>query len=303
VFDPLQRIHAISDMLRTIVSSRIEVAIEAGRQPCRVEADAGQFETALVNLAVNARDAMDGEGRLTIRVEEATRPTSIVGQANGPHRFVAVSLTDTGCGIPAEHLEQIFEPFFTTKEVGKGTGLGLSQVFGFARQSGGDVTVESEVGRGATFALLLPRFEGDARRSDDIDERPAGAELEEGHARRVLVVEDNAEVGQFSTQVLTDLGYQTTWARNGDEALRLLSVEGGFDAVFTDVVMPGMSGIELGEEVRRRWPLLPVVLTSGYSNVLAEDGRHGFELLKKPYAADEVSRVLRRVMRESRSGA
>jgi CheY-like chemotaxis protein len=210
---------------------------------------------------------------------------------------VAVSLTDTGSGIASDQLWQIFEPFFTTKEVGKGTGLGLSQVFGFAKQSGGDVDVESEVGQGTTFTLYLPQVD----RSMVAEAPRAGTDrtevAEHGQGRRVLVVEDNIEVGQFSTQLLQDLGYETFWAANADEALRVLETESaGFDVVFTDVVMPGMNGLDLGHEIERCYPGLPVVLTSGYSHVLAQEGPHGFELLHKPYTAEEVSRVLRRVM-------
>jgi CheY-like chemotaxis protein len=192
-------------------------------------------------------------------------------------------------------LARAFEPFFTTKRIGKGTGLGLSQVYGFAKQSGGDVAVESEVGRGTTLTLLLPRAERGAA-----DEAPSGAAaaavaaIEDGHGCRVLVVEDNAEVGTVATRLLQELGYETTWAANAGEALALLGErEGRFDVVFSDVVMPGMSGVELGREIRRLYPRLPVVLTSGYSHALAEEGRHGFELLRKPYAAEELSRVLR----------
>jgi PAS domain S-box-containing protein len=296
VFDVTDRLRGVIDMLRTIVGSRIQINTDIASETCFVEADASQFETALVNMTVNARDAMDGEGRLTVKVEGLAAMPRIRGHGGGGGHFVAVSLTDTGHGIPADKLSQIFEPFFTTKEVGKGTGLGLSQVFGFAKQSGGDVAVESEVGRGTTFTLYLPRTnaQGAADSSTAMqDDEPA----EHGLGRRVLVVEDNVEVGQFSTQILQDLGYETTWAANADEALKLLSEANGFDAVFSDVVMPGMSGIEFGREIRRRHPGLPVVLTSGYSHVLAEEGRHGFELLQKPYAAEELSRVLRRVTR------
>jgi PAS domain S-box-containing protein len=301
VFDPAERVRSITDMLRTIVGAPIRIAIEIGCEGCHVEADASQFETALVNMAVNARDAMNGEGRLTVRVGEVSGLPAIRGHGGGPGRFVAVSLTDSGCGIPSDKLDQIFEPFFTTKAVGKGTGLGLSQVFGFAKQSGGDVAVQSELGQGTTFTLYLPRVEGDhARDRSNKEQRASGIE-EYGHGRRVLVVEDNVEVGRFSTQILHDLGYETTWAANGDEALKVLSEANGFDAVFSDVVMPGMSGVELGLEIRRRYPGLPVVLTSGYSHVLAEEGRHGFELIHKPYAAEELSRVLRRVTRTSQA--
>jgi PAS domain S-box-containing protein len=303
VFDIAERVRGISDMLRTIVGSRIRIIIEIECERCHVEADASQFETALVNMAVNARDAMEGEGTLTLRVEGLSYLPPIRGHGGGPGTFAAVSVSDTGLGIPADQLPHIFEPFFTTKEVGKGTGLGLSQVYGFAKQSGGDVAVQSEVDKGTTFTLYLPRVEADPD-EDDADAVGRPEPTEHGRGRRVLLVEDNVEVGQFSTQTLQDLGYETTWATNGDEALKVLEETGAaFDVVFSDVVMPGMGGVELGQEIWRRYPGLPVVLTSGYSHVLAEESRHGFELLHKPYAADELSRVLRRVVeRKKRRG-
>ncbi len=293
VFDAGERVRAVTEMLHTLSGSRIRLRIEVPAEPCFVEADVSQFETALVNMAVNARDAMDGEGVLIVRVESADAMPPIRGHAGGRGRFVAASLTDTGAGIPEERLAEIFEPFYTTKEVGKGTGLGLSQVFGFAKQSGGDVAVESTVGHGTKFTLYLPRTEAMAEPAASADERRHGGP-EDGRGRRLLVVEDNVEVGTFSTQLLQDLGYTTTWAANGVEALALLHDGRAFDAVFSDVVMPGMSGVELGHEIRRRHPGMPVVLTSGYSHVLAEEGRHGFDLVKKPYAVEELSRVLRR---------
>jgi PAS domain S-box-containing protein len=296
VFDAAERIQSVADMLRTIVGSRIRIEVDIACEACFVEADASQFETALLNMAVNARDAMDGEGTLTIKVEGLSAMPPIRGHGGSPGRFVALSLSDTGAGIPADKLTQIFEPFYTTKEVGKGTGLGLSQVFGFAKQSGGDVQVMSEVGQGTTFTLYLRRTEPSGA-EDDAAAQDGTEPTEHGRGSRVLVVEDNVEVGRFSTQLLQDLGYDTTWAANADEALKLIAEVEGFDAVFSDVVMPGLSGIELGHEIRRRYPGLPVVLTSGYSHVLAEEGRHGFELLHKPYAAEELSKVLRRVTR------
>ncbi len=300
VFDTAKRIQAVADMLQTVVGSRVEIVTEVAPGPCLVRADASQFETALVNMVVNARDAMDGEGLLTIKVAAEGAIPPIRGHAGGSGPFVAVSVSDTGIGIPRDRIGQIFEPFFTTKEVGKGTGLGLSQVYGFAKQSGGDIDVWSEPGRGTTFTLYLPRTD-EARVAEGPSDRRGSPATVDGHGRRVLVVEDNVEVGRFSTQLLQDLGYETTWAANGDEALQLLAEVDRFDAVFSDVVMPGMSGIDLGQEIRRRHPGLPVVLTSGYSNVLAEEGRHGFELLQKPYAAEELSRVLRRVTRHGRA--
>ncbi|RYE32408.1 MAG: response regulator [Hyphomicrobiales bacterium] len=296
VFEPAARIRAIAEMLRTIMGSRVEIIADIRAEDCFVEADISQFETALVNMAVNARDAMDGEGTLTITVEDLSRMPPIRGHAGGAGPFIAVSLSDSGMGIPPEKLSQIFEPFYTTKEVGKGTGLGLSQVFGFAKQSGGDIDVESVVGGGARFTLYLPQVE---RRPEAESEhgniRPAT--IRGGRGQRVLVVEDNVDVGTFSTQLLSDLGYETTWAANGNEALKILAEADGFDAVFSDVVMPGMSGVELGLEIRKRHPGLPVVLTSGYSHVLAEEGLKGFELLKKPYAVQDLSRILRSATR------
>jgi PAS domain S-box-containing protein len=296
VFDVPERIRAVTDMLRTIVGSRIQIVTDTACERCFVEADVVQFETALVNMAVNARDAMNEEGILVARVDALAQMPSIRGHAGGPGKFVAVSISDTGSGIPANKLSQIFEPFFTTKEVGKGTGLGLSQVYGFAKQSGGDVAVESELGKGTTFTLYLPKVERDVELNGAAGRAHGADQDEDGRGCRVLVVEDNIEVGRFSTQLLQDLGYETTWAANAGEALKLLEEDATrFDVVFSDVVMPGMSGVELGREVRQRYPSLPVVLTSGYSHVLAEEGRHGFELLHKPYAVEDVSRVLRRV--------
>ena len=207
---------------------------------------------------------------------------------------MAVSITDTGSGIPADRLAQIFEPFFTTKEVGKGTGLGCPR--SMASPSSRAATWRWRAkwgGAPPSRCTCRGRVVPTLPRGHHRGARPAA--IEDGHGRRVLVVEDNAEVGAFSTQLLQDLGYETTWAANADEALRLLAEVNGFDVVFSDVVMPGMSGVELGQEIRRRYPGLPVVLTSGYSHVLAQEGRHGFELLQKPYAAEELSRMLRRV--------
>jgi len=294
IFDVGQKLRGVGEMLDTVTGARIRVLTEMPDEPCFILADLSQFETALVNMAVNARDAMDGEGTLTLRLRCGAALPAIRGHAAGTMPFTAVSLTDTGSGIPADALARIFEPFFTTKEVGKGTGLGLSQVFGFAKQSGGDVDVESTPGRGTTFTLYLPEIEPE-NRPDGVAERVEGPPPL-GTGQCVLVVEDNIEVGRFATQILEDLGYRTTWAANAEEALDRLGRDGaGFDAVFSDVVMPGMGGVALAKELRQRLPSLPVVLASGYSHVLAQDGAHGFELLHKPYSADQLSRILRKV--------
>jgi signal transduction histidine kinase/ActR/RegA family two-component response regulator len=286
-------LRGVADMLDTVTGARIHVAVDLPDGGCFIHCDRSQFETALVNMAVNARDAMDGEGSLTLRLTCDAPMPAIRGHAGSRNHFAAVALTDTGTGIAAEQIDRIFEPFFTTKEVGKGTGLGLSQVFGFAKQSGGDIDVASVRGTGTTFTLYLPQVPAPA-------EPTAVPEIfdtsTDGAGRRILVVEDNVEVGRFATQILHDLGYATEWAANAEAALDRLGADGdGFDAVFSDVVMPGMGGIALAEALRSRLPHLPVVLTSGYSHVLAEDGSHGFELLHKPYSAEQLSRVLRRI--------
>ncbi|MBP1181646.1 ATP-binding protein [Methylobacterium sp. PvR107] len=286
-------LRGVADMLDTVTGARIHVAVDLPDAACFIHCDRSQFETALINMAVNARDAMDGEGSLTLRLACGKRMPAIRGHAGSRSHFAAVSLTDTGTGIPREQLDRIFEPFFTTKEVGKGTGLGLSQVFGFAKQSGGDINVTSELGAGATFTLYLPEVTAPAEPADEPQTNEADTD---GAGRRILVVEDNVEIGRFATQILQDLGYTPEWAANAEAALELLGVDGdGFDAVFSDVVMPGMGGIALAEALRSRLPHLSVVLTSGYSHVLAEEGSHGFELLHKPYSAEQLLRVLRRI--------
>ncbi|MFC5552526.1 hybrid sensor histidine kinase/response regulator [Methylobacterium iners] len=294
VFEVSERLRTISDMLDSVTGARIQVITDLPREHCYVRSDASQFETALVNIAVNARDAMDGEGKLTLRLDAGAPMPPIRGHAGAPGPFVAVSVTDTGTGIPQTDLARIFEPFFTTKEVGKGTGLGLSQVIGFAKQSGGDVGVSSTEGEGTVFTLYLPQVK------PAVEETVAGSDdvvAGEDAGLRVLVVEDNLEVGRFCTQILEDLGHHPIWAENAEAALARLQ-EGAehFDAVFSDVVMPGIGGIELARQLRASHPNLPMVLTSGYSHVLAQDDGHGFDLLRKPYSAEELARMLRRAV-------
>jgi two-component system, NtrC family, sensor kinase len=295
VFDVGQCVTTLSDMIGTLTGSPIEIVTRVPEQPCFVNADAGQFENALINIAVNARDAMGGEGRLTIAVRTVAELPGSTGRPAGAFGYVAISVNDTGTGIPQDQFGRIFEPFFTTKDVGQGTGLGLSQVFGFARQSGGEVMVASEMGQGSTFTLYLPRVAGGDRPQQPPAEDASPAD---GHGMSVLVVEDNIEVATFATDALTELGYATTLVGNAMDALAELTRNPeSFDVVFSDVVMPGMTGIDLAKEVRRRHFDLPVVLTSGYSDVLSQHGSYGFELLQKPYSAEQLTRILHRVGR------
>jgi signal transduction histidine kinase/CheY-like chemotaxis protein len=292
VFDAADSVRAISDMMGTLTGSRIRIATQLPADPCFMDADPSQFDTALVNMVVNARDAMNGEGQLTIRVKAVDQMPAIRTHAAVVGAFIAVSIIDTGSGIPEERLGHIFEPFFTTKGVGQGTGLGLSQVFGFAKQSGGEIAVASVVGKGTTFTLYLPSVETMGQVTIAFEpEVPM-----DGHGICVLVVEDNAEVGTFAVQSLRDLGYVTVLATNAEEALVELQQDADrFDVVFTDVVMPGMTGIDLAHEIRRQHHDLPVLLASGYSHVLAQNGTYGFELLHKPYSIENLSRLLRKV--------
>ncbi|WP_407658572.1 PAS domain-containing protein [Methylobacterium planeticum] len=292
VFDVGVRLRGVSDMLNAVTGARIRIVTELPEVPCHVRSDPSQFETALVNLAVNARDAMDGAGTLTLRLECGAALPGIRGHAGARGPFAAVSVADGGAGIAPDLLERIFEPFFTTKEVGKGTGLGLSQVIGFAKQSGGDVKVASEVGRGTTFVLYLPQVEPPVRTDEADDGRPAIRHEE--RSLRLLVVEDNLDVGRFCVQLLQDLGHATVWAHNAEAALDEMERDpAGFDAVFSDVVMPGMGGVALARRLRGSHPELPVVLTTGYSDALATDDAHGFELVRKPYSAERVAQALR----------
>ena len=298
VFDVCQNVRTLSEMITTLIGSRIEITAQVPDETCLVNADAGQFETAIINMAVNARDAMDGVGRLTIAVRAVNKLPSEAITPPSPHGHVAVSVADTGVGIPPELFGRIFEPFYTTKEVGHGTGLGLSQVFGFAKQSGGEVTVTSEVGKGSTFTLYLPRVVGRHNVQSPLTE---DAPSVDPTSASVLIVEDNAEVGKFAADTLTQLGCTCVLVENATHALEELAVDPGrFDLVFTDVVMPGMSGIELAEEIRRQRLDLPIVLASGYSQVLSQQGSGGFELLQKPYSAEQLARVLHKATRSRR---
>lgn len=293
-FSVCENIRLLSGMMSTLTGSLIETHNDLADAPCMVNADLSQFDTAMVNMVANARDAMRGEGTLliTARPVESMPAIRIHPSVSGP--FVAISITDTGAGIPTTQLEQIFEPFYTTKGVGEGTGLGLSQVFGFAKQSGGEIAVASELGKGTTFTLYLPRVSGLPESLHQPDYEHA---LVDGHGTRVLVVEDNADVGNFAVQALAELGYSTVLATNAHDALiELARNPEEFDVVFSDVVMPGISGVELATRLRELYPNLPVVLTSGYSHVLAEKGSRGFELLHKPYSIDHLSRMLIRVV-------
>jgi len=295
VFDVGGSITALQEVIASLSGGGVEVELRLPDRPYYAHADRSQFDTAVVNMAVNARDAMAGGGRLVIGIGEADAIPARPGHPRQAGSFVTVALTDTGTGIAPDRVAQIFEPFYSTKGLGHGTGLGLSQVFGFAKQSGGEVTVDSVEGAGATFTLYLPRAAAPAQVDDD-PQQPAIGRTDQ--AARVLVVEDNAEVGEFAVAALEELGYAPVLARHGVEALAMLDRGIAMDLVFSDVMMPGLSGIELAQAVRARHPALPILLTSGYSDVLAAEGTHGFDLIRKPYTLADLAAALGRSLNQ-----
>ncbi|WP_434518920.1 response regulator [Pseudomonas sp. NFX1] len=295
VFEAGPRLEAMAEMLDTATGARIKVELQLPDAPCHIRADLSQLETAVINLMLNGRDAMAGEGTLRLRLLADQHMPALRGQPAPAGTFAAISVVDSGIGIAAKLLDRIFDPFFTTKAPGEGTGLGLSQVFGFAKQSGGDVAVVSVEGEGTTFTLYLPQ---EAPPAEPADVTAAPTQPEVGKARgRILVVEDNPDLCTFTAQILEDHGYRISWANSAEEALALLAGPAGdFDAVFSDVLMPGMGGLALARELRRQRPQLPVILTSGYSDAIAEGGHQGFAFLAKPYSAEQVCQVLAKVL-------
>nr|WP_317128301.1 ATP-binding protein [Sphingomonas baiyangensis] len=273
----------------------------------RVEADPHQLEAAILNLAVNARDAMPDGGRLTIETANAKLNEAYAAQHAevAPGSYVVIAVTDTGCGMTPDQVERAFEPFFTTKEVGKGTGLGLSMVYGFVKQSGGHVKIYSEIGHGTTIRLYLPRLTRDVRDDEVEAQRVCG--LEPSRQREtILVCEDDDDVRAYTVECLRELGYRVLEAHDGPSALRLLERQGApIELLFTDVVMPGMSGRELADAARERQAGLRVLYTSGYTrNAIVHGGRldPGVEMIGKPFTFEALARTVRDVLDRGRSG-
>jgi signal transduction histidine kinase/CheY-like chemotaxis protein len=266
-----------------------------------ISADPHELENSLLNLAVNARDAMPNGGKLTIETGNTYLDEAYVRQqveTLPAGQYVMIAVTDTGIGMDQATLERAFEPFFTTKEVGKGTGLGLSQVYGFIRQSSGLVRIYSEVGKGTTVKLYLPRRIGDAGRLDSaLQRRPTPAP---GRGEVIMVVEDNDDLRAYGTAAIAEMGYVVIAARTGPEALRLLNTAKIVDLLFTDVVLPdGMNGRELADEARRRRPGLKVLFTTGYTrNAIVHNCEldAGVNLIGKPFTALDLSAKLREVL-------
>ena len=287
VIDLRARIDAVRDMLAPSLHGNITFVCDMEGDVWPVEVDLGELELALVNIAVNARDAMPEGGIITLQARNLVlKPGEAAGLRSG--EFVAISVIDTGNGMTPETLARVFEPFFTTKPVGKGTGLGLSQVHGFANQSGGAVTVESEPGKGTTVTVYLPR----SHRALPATAGEGARAAPEPTQGRVLLVEDSRDVAAVTSTLFEQLGYRVVLAENAAQALRHLQQGVKVDLVFSDIVMPGsMNGIALAEACRERFPELPVLLTSGYSDAAqAADGH--FAILRKPFELAALERAI-----------
>jgi PAS domain S-box-containing protein len=250
-----------------------------------VKVDLAELELAIVNIAVNARDAMPSGGTFTSSVNDVT-----VNQEIGGNRlqgaFLAIAFSDTGTGIPPNLLSKMFDPFFTTKEVGKGTGLGLSQVYGFAHQAGGTVTADSKVGQGTTITVYLPSCADEQITSKAVS--AAKTKIQHSQRQTVLVVDDSADVAEVTSSLFEDLGYETIYRESAEAALKLLEVGTKVDLVFSDIVMPGtIDGVGLAREIRSRYPNLPVVLTTGYSDA-ASAAPSNLRILRKPFDTEAL---------------
>jgi CheY-like chemotaxis protein len=285
-------------LLERTLSEAIRLEIRASEDLWLCMADSAQLENAILNLVINARDAMGAGGRIAMEASNLSLDEARAAEHSdvGAGSYVAISVRDSGAGIPTEILPRVFDPFFTTKEVGAGSGLGLSMVYGFARQSGGFVSLESEVDLGTEVQICLPRVEaeGESRdaRESDVERRGSG--------ESVLLVEDDRTLRKLLASNLADLGYSVTQAEDGAEALAILHGDDPVDVILSDVVLPGVySGPELIREVARRRPRVRSLLMSGYASEAPEPGEAplgGVELLRKPFRKGELARMMRAVL-------
>ncbi|HEY3815493.1 MAG TPA: PAS domain S-box protein [Caulobacteraceae bacterium] len=285
IVDLREELPEVVSLIRHSVSPEIELITEFSDQLWRLDTDSAQLQLALLNLAFNSRDAMPGGGTLRIaasNVELDGKPDGLIG----PH--VAITVADTGIGIPEEIQARVFEPFYTTKSFGKGTGLGLSQVYGFALQSKGAITLASEEGHGASITLYLPS-------SNRSPELIAARKCSEGYAR-ILIVEDDVVVAELAGALLQELGYESEMVNSGREALARLTRDDAFDLIFADIIMPGgISGLELARKIRERFPELPILLTTGFSEAMGGDTME-FPLISKPYDFDALQATLEELL-------
>jgi CheY-like chemotaxis protein len=297
-------VRGLDDLLRRTLGDGVEIETAIAGRLWNTLVDPSQVENAILNLAINARDAMQAHGKLTIEAGNAALSDDhgVRHEDVRPGQYVMLAVTDTGCGMTPEVVEQVFEPFFTTKPEGQGTGLGLSMVYGFVKQSDGHIKIHSEPGRGTTIRLYLPRASG----SEDVaGESDAGSIT--GGTETVLVVEDDDEVRATVVELLGDLGYRVLEAADAQSALAIIENGGAIDLLFTDVVMPGpVRSPELARQARARLPKVAVLFTSGYTdNAIVHGGRldQGIDLLSKPYTREALARKIRQVLRNQQRRA
>ena len=295
-------------LLRRSLGARVDVRLACGDDIWPVKVDPVQFETAVVNLSLNARDAMPLGGVLTVETANAQLDEAYAAchAELEPGDYVMVAVTDTGTGMTPEVLSRAFDPFFTTKPVGQGTGLGLSMIYGFMKQSGGHTNIYSEPGQGTTVRLYLPRLKEEGSKQAVLAAVPLPPLADHDV---VLVVEDNPDMRRIAMRQLTDLGYQVVEAENGERALALITEGFRPDLLFTDVIMPGaLDGIALADKVRAHLPGLPVVLSSGFTertalDIRERDGRPiTYALLSKPYRKDDLARIMRSALDAGKLG-
>ena len=295
--EPNRLVSGMSDLLGRTLGETITVETVLGAGLWRTQADPTQLESALVNLAVNARDAMPAGGRLTIETANAYLDSDYAAAEGAkPGQYIMVAVTDTGCGMTREVIDRALEPFFTTKPVGKGTGLGLSQVYGFVRQSGGHVKIYSEPGQGTTVKIYLPRLFA-AEAPAEPPRVAAGAAP--GEQRKVLLVEDDERVRAFAEEALRDLGYVVVSTESAAEALARIDQEPDVDLLLTDVVMPDLNGRQLAEQILKLKPGLPVLYMTGFTrNAVVHNGMldPGVNFMAKPFTVDQLAAKVREAL-------
>lgn len=305
------KVHDVSDILtelshlmRRLIGANIELDLVHGQDLGMIKVDEGQMEQVLINLAVNARDAMDGGGALTIETENFNnkKPKKLVSEEMPPGHWILIKVTDTGCGIPKKNLDRIFEPFFTTKDVGEGTGLGLATVYGIIRQTDGFLDVESKVGKGTSFLIYLPRVnEAEEEYEDEAEEYEVIETKDLTGTECILLVEDEDAVRTFSQRALSNKGYEVLAAEDGEHALKVVEEQGDkkLDLLITDVVMPNMDGPTLAQRIRQDNPNLKIIFVSGYTEDKLKDHMgDNIYFLPKPFTLKVLAQKVKEVLED-----
>jgi signal transduction histidine kinase len=295
VINPGRILLDMEDMMRRVLDHHNRISIAIDDDLWNVSVDPSQLHNVILNLSINARDAMDGDGLLSLRAVNLPAGSPLLSET-GEGNYVMIEVSDNGCGMPPEVLQRAFEPFFTTKPTGSGTGLGLSMVYGFVKQSGGDISIKSEPGKGTCVRIFLPQSEAEATPEEPL----AGGPIQRG-IESILVVEDEEDVRRTTAHLLSELGYRVLTAEDAASAITIVNSGAPIDLVFTDVIMPGkVSSFDLSEVIKEKLPDTPILFTSGYAEgVIAHGGKlaPSVSLLQKPYSADVLSARIRHLLR------